>query len=40
LPEVLQLADRAVVMARGSFVRTFARGEADEEAIGLAMTAA
>ncbi len=40
LEEVLRLADRIAVLVRGTIVRTFARGDADEEALGLEMTAA
>ncbi len=39
LAEVLQLADRIVVLVQGRVRAEFARGAADEEALGLAMTA-
>jgi len=38
LTEVLRLADRVVVLLGGRCVREAARGEADEETLGLAMT--
>jgi simple sugar transport system ATP-binding protein len=38
LGEVLRLADRVLVLFAGRVAAEFARGEADEEAVGLAMT--
>jgi len=38
LSEILRLADRIFVLVRGQWRGVFARGEADEEALGLCMT--